>query len=344
MKVSEKTSSWPLVGNSNITEFLSKSIAQGDITGSYIFSGPESLGKKTLAFFFAKVLLCQKKKKNSSQPCGSCPSCLRFQAETPGHSDLYAVRKEADKKNISIDQIREFIKMLSLSSFLDSYKIGLIEDADTLSVEAANALLKTLEEPRKNVVIILIAADAGSLPQTIVSRSQILRFAPVRTEDIYSYLVNEHKAPRSTAKHLSHLAAGKPALAVKLLEDKDFQDSRIKQAEIFLDFFQGDINDRFLAIEGVMGKKSQGQDSVKLARDMVSSWTRVLRDLLLMSHGQKDLVCNEILSEALEKTMAKCGSPDLLRIARSLRRAEELLSANVNPKTSLELVALGIRI
>jgi len=345
----EKKESWPLVGNENITEFLSKHIKNNTVYGSYIFCGPEDLGKKTLAYHFAEVLLCQRKKTSGSEACGACPSCRKFSNRGDddnglriAHSDLYVIDKEDDKKNISIVQVRELIKKLSLSSFLDSYKIGIIRNAETLSTEAANALLKTLEEPRNKVVVILITGEAEALPQTIISRSRILKFGLVKTDVIYEYLVDEYKASRSAAKNFSHLAAGRPALALKFFQDKTYYDEHIVQAETFLNFFRSDLNNRFLAIENIIGKKNKGQESVERARDILGAWRSIARDLLLIKFNQRDLINNEVMKKELESVNPGVKTLAIIRAANSIRRAEQYIRANMNPKLALEQVAVSI--
>jgi DNA polymerase-3 subunit delta' len=170
---------WPLVGNRHITDFLEKAINANKVNGSYIFYGPDDLGKSTFVRYFAKILLC--KKETGNLPCGICPSCISFKvineadrekedSEHIAHGDCHILEKAKDKKNISIEQVREFIRVLCMSSFFGSYKIGIIKQAETLSQEAANALLKTLEEPREKVIVVLLVKNLEFLPKTIVSQ------------------------------------------------------------------------------------------------------------------------------------------------------------------------------
>ena len=246
---------WPLVGNSHIIEYLEKIIINKQAKGVYIFDGPDNLGKATVARFFAQSLLCENRQGTAS-PCQQCNSCKSFKIKNNSpedetfeetgstHSDYHIIKKEKDKKNISIEQVREFIRTLCMSSFLNSYKIGIIKHAESLSQEAANALLKTLEEPRDKVIVILVVSNLEQLPDTIVSRSQVLRFYPVNREVIFDYLIEEYRASRSEAKNLSRLCLGRPALAVKFLENKDFYKVYKEKVDLFLNFFQQDINQK----------------------------------------------------------------------------------------------------
>ncbi|MCG2701359.1 hypothetical protein L6267_04280, partial [Candidatus Parcubacteria bacterium] len=129
MKGKKFTFNWPLAGNSHIIDFLSKSIENDNVSGSYIFCGPDDIGKFTIANYFTKSLVCrQLSAKAGSLPCGQCSPCV--QLEKGLHGDVHIIKKQEDKKNISIEQVREFIRILNMASFMDSYKIGIIKNAE----------------------------------------------------------------------------------------------------------------------------------------------------------------------------------------------------------------------
>jgi DNA polymerase-3 subunit delta' len=348
MKKSNFNFNWPLVGNQHITEFLERIIIKDEVSGTYIFNGPDNLGKTTAAIHFAKSLLCQNHEAGGTLPCLECPSCRRFVASadelTPDsqmeigetHGDYHVIKKAKDKKNIAIEQVREFIRTLSLSSFLNSYKIGIIKHAEYLSIEAANALLKTLEEPREKVVLVLITNDTELLPSTIVSRSKILNFRPVKADLIYDYLVKEKKASRSEAKNFSRLCLGRPALAVKFLENKSFCENYLAKARTFLDYRQTDLNQKFFTIEELLGKKASGQEAVKTAQRTIEIWQGIIRDLILLEFGRQEFIGFQVLAEEMINIKNKFSLNELFSFIKILRQAEENLLANVNPKLVLE--------
>lgn len=361
MEAEKNKSSWPLVGNGHIIDFLSRSVKNNNLAHAYIFCGPDNLGKTTTANFFAKTLLCESKKKLSFErgaPCGECSSCRKFfNPPTPLqkggeggyqggvvniHSDFYLIKKEKDKKNISIEQVREFIRKLGMSSFMNSYKIAVIKHAHTLSIEAANALLKTLEEPKQKVVIILITSDINALPPTIVSRSQVLKFNQVGSDIIYDYLIKEHSAARSAAKNFSRMCLGRPALAVKFLHNKEFYDNYLKNVNVFLNFLNQDINGRIKSVEELIGVKAAGQESAVLARRIVEVWLGLSRDLLLLKFNHGDLIQHEIALKELTAAKEKLKLENMLNLTVALRRADEYIRANVNPKLVLENIAISI--
>ncbi|MCX6800521.1 MAG: AAA family ATPase, partial [Candidatus Falkowbacteria bacterium] len=168
---------WPLIGNDHIFKFLDKQIREKNPAQVYIFSGISNVGKTKTATHFAKSLLCLQEPQEV--PCDQCLSCLNITRERNNHSDLYYLKREDDKKNISIEQVRDFIHKISLSSFQNGFKIGIIKNAHYLNINGHNALLKTLEEPNKKVVIILTTSNIDQIPNTVLSRSQVLRFRPV---------------------------------------------------------------------------------------------------------------------------------------------------------------------
>lgn len=338
MKSSDLKLAWPLIGNNQVVEFLTKILAKDNPAGSYIFAGLADLGKTTVANFFAQSLVCLSPQGVS--PCGRCPACL--QAEKGLHGDITIIKKDQDKKNISIEQIREFIRTLSLTSFLNTFKIGIIKEAESLTIEAFNALLKTLEEPKLKVVIILITTDLKALPTTIISRSQILRFYPVKTDLIYDYLIKKYQASRSAAKNFSHLSLGRPALAVKFFQEKEFYQNYQSQASIFLTLDKLDLNQCLTAIEDFLGRQSQGQEQVSQASALLDIWQGLVRDLILISLNLADLIQHQPFENELKKINANFKLISLIKLAKNLKQAKSYISANLNPKLVLENLVINI--
>lgn len=337
MKTSGSKINWPLIGNEHIFEFLIKSLEKKKIAGSYIFSGPADLGKAKAAQFFAQSLVCQAAGK--AKPCGQCEACQ--EAEKGLHSDIYLIEKPVDKKNISIEQVRDFIRSLGMSSFLNSYKIGIVKGAESLSLGAVNALLKTLEEPKIKVVIILTAADLDSLPKTIVSRSQILRFHQVPGGVIYDDLIKSRGASRSQAKNFSRLSAGRPALALKFFHDFDFFENYNKQARAFFEFLSPNINQRLAAIADSLGRAPSGQESAAAAFRLITVWQNLARDFMLLQLGLDDLIQHEAQADDLRMLKNKFSLKALLNLQAVLRQSKDYIGANVNPRLALESAAVS---
>ncbi len=326
MASDEKKNNWSELGNREVIEFLETTLANGKIASSYIFQGPKDVGKFSVAKSFASLLIFN----------DNLSSEKSLEIEAGG--DLQILAREEEKQDISVGQVRELIKTLSLSSFKNRYKVGIIREADRLNLRASNALLKTLEEPADNVVIILLTTKADNLLKTISSRSQIVTFYPVSSEDIYDYLLHTHKASRDKAKELSRLSLGRPALAVKMLKDKEYYNSIIEQAKLFLSFLKLDINERIISFDKYFGKKNQGQTAKHKALALLDLWSLVLRDCLFFNHNQLDLISFELLKDdivSIEDSRA-------LNIFAGIEKAKKYLEANVSANAVLTEFLINI--
>jgi len=176
-----------MVRQEYILNYFKKSIEKNKISHAYLFQGPKGSGKEQILFWFIKLLQCQNKR--SIKNC-SCLSCKDIDANR--HPDIKIVQPLEGKREIGIDQIRELKNFLSLSWVRGPFKIAIINPAEALSLEAANALLKTLEEPSKDSIIFLISNTPSLLPQTIISRCQIINFPPTPLDEISDTLVKNY--------------------------------------------------------------------------------------------------------------------------------------------------------
>lgn len=323
-----ETQSWPKIGNEKAVEFLSRVVSGGQVAQTYIFIGPDDLGKSTIALAFAKNLMA---------------SALAGREGT--NSDLHILKREDGKKSISIDQVRELIKDLSLGSFLDSYKIGLIKEADALTPEAQNALLKTLEEPRDKVVIILLAESEESLLPTIISRAQKLYFQAVPAETIYDYLITEYGAQRSLAKDLANISLGRPLKAVRFFENEDLYAAYLEKARICLPFLNSTVNARLKALDKLFNDRTYSAAAVAGADEIIGILESLWRDLLLLNLNQPEKIQHSALRPELDKTLAELNnfSPTyLLERFKLTAQAREYLAASVNPRVVLEQLAINL--
>lgn len=319
---------WPQLGNDQVIEFLERSLKNQRIAQTYIFAGADDLGKSTVALAFAQNL----------------------QGRQEGfNTDLHILAPEAGQKSITIDATRQFIKLLDLSSFSNSYKIGIIREADSLSDEAKSALLKTLEEPKEKVIIILLVKEEHSLPATILSRAQILYFYPVSAAVIYDYLIANHSASRSLAKDLSNLVLGRPLLALRFLENPEEYRAHLEKAEVWLSVLSADLNLRLAALEQLFKDKTWSKQAAESALQIIAIGEGLSRDLLLLELGQPQRVQYSALAANLEQTLEKINRqnggeslPVILRHLKLLAQAREYLAANVNPRLTLEQVIINL--
>jgi DNA polymerase III subunit delta' len=175
---------------------------------SLLLSAP-GLGAEHLANWTAALALCES---SQERPCGACPSCSLLRSDT--HPDFHVVKIEDDAQQIKVDQVRELIAVLSLKSYRGGYKVGIIEGAEALNTNGANAFLKTLEEPSADTLLIMIARPTHRLPATIASRCLILRLRPPEQRVAVGWL-KTHGAAQGWDAALA-LAGGAPLLALDL--------------------------------------------------------------------------------------------------------------------------------
>lgn len=317
---------WPEIGNEKALEFLSRSLDSGKIAQTYVFVGPDDLGKSTIALAFARNLQGAKEGFNS---------------------DLHIISAEEGKKSISIENVRELIKMLNLSSFSNSYKIGLIKEADKLTPEASSALLKTLEEPKEKVIIILLVTDEENLPKTILSRAQVLYFYPVPAATIYDYLIKNYGANRTLAKDLADLSLGRPLKALRFLENPEAYANYLEKAKTILSLFLLNQTERLKALDKIFTDKTYSRAATESAFNILLTFEGLLRDLLLLSFDAGDRLQHSVLKEELNKAalvLMPAGSDGtvILEKIKLVAQAKEYLAGNVNPRLVLEQLVINL--
>ena len=222
---------WNIIGHNSITDLLESAIKNDKLSHAYLFYGPKSIGKKTLVKKFIENLMCYDDDKNKKEiPCEKCNACSQIQKNL--HSDITWLKKEKDKKDITVEQIRQLEEKLSVSSFFKSYKIAIIENAEQMNLASANALLKTLEEPTKKTIIILITSQISKIPKTILSRTQKIKLLSVPNKIIYDHLISQ-KIDHSHSLELANLSFGRPGRALIFSYAPELWQSYLNQVDLF---------------------------------------------------------------------------------------------------------------
>jgi DNA polymerase-3 subunit delta' len=214
-----------ILGHDSVVELLLRAERRGRLANAYLWVGPSGIGKRSLALKWAQALLCSQRGPHG-EPCGRCPSCHQVLAGT--HPDLDVVAKPADKSFIPVElfigdpehRMQEGLcHRVGLKPFFGGRKIALIDDADFLNEEGANCLLKTLEEPPPGSLLILLGTSADRQLHTIRSRSQIVRFRALATEDVARLLVEQgHVADGAEAARLAAQSGGSLEQALLLAD------------------------------------------------------------------------------------------------------------------------------
>jgi DNA polymerase-3 subunit delta' len=275
---------WQVIGQDRAVALLKRSLETGSLAHAYLFVGPAHVGKMTLALELAKALNCEA----GEPPCGKCPACLKI-AEGK-HADVQIVGlKQSDDSpesrlriEIGIDRIRQMQHAASLPPFEGKNKVFIIDGAELLSIEAANCLLKTLEEPANRVVFILLAASEQLLPATVVSRCQRVELHPLTMTETVKLLVDVWAVDEKKAKLLARLSRGCLGWAVSAALDGQLLKEREERLQELFDIINSDIDERF--VYAAQFATQFGRDRAAM-QEKLGLWLDWWRDLLLLKIG-----------------------------------------------------------
>lgn len=327
-----------IVGQPTAVKILKSALPPGKPASGYLFVGPEGVGKRTAAYAWARALLCEKDGKDA---CGECVSCKKVDAGN--HPDLIYKkperREKKKKEEIDIDNIREISRELGFKPYESDRKILILDRAEKMNIAASNAFLKTLEEPPGQAVIIILTVSPRSLPPTIISRCQKVRFTPVPFEQAAAYLEERLKISHREAEELAVLSRG--ALG-RAMEDGLEEDREIRSiaADIILRAGEVDLGEAY-KLAAYFDKTPENKEK---ADRMLEIAVTLLRDLLAMKiQGKYDKLINVDLAPGIEGAARKLSSRKLLR---AYGKTQELVSArrwNVNPFLIVSLLALELK-
>ncbi len=318
-------------GYREIKAMLRNTVQKGKGFHAYIFHGEAGCGKGTMAELFAMALLCEK---GSGEPCMECPSCKK--ALSGNHPDIIKIRHEKPE-SIGVDEIRkQLVDDIYIKPFESKYKIYLVPDASMMTVQAQNAILKTLEEPPEYAVIILLADNMEALLPTIVSRCSSVGFQPLSDRMVKEYLLNEMQLSEYYANIYAALAMGKIGSAKKLAKSEEFGE-KLQSAIQFLKHSKGLENTERIDLTR---KLSVNKKDIYDHLDIYTIW---FRDVLYFKATKETeaIIFKEERSD-ITKRAAVSSYEGLQKILDAIDTARVRLRANVNPELVLELLFLTI--
>ncbi|MFC1978827.1 ATP-binding protein [Chloroflexota bacterium] len=324
---------WNLFGQPKAVDLLKSSVEQKRLSHAYLFTGPAHIGKGTLASSLAQAVNCAEE----DSPCGVCVSCGRIASGT--NSDVQIISLAPGAKEISIDQIREVQHTASIKPYESKWRVFIIDGADRLSIEASNSLLKTLEEPPNNVLLILTAVHRGQIMSTILSRCQILELHPVATKTIENGLVNQWGVDPEKAKHFSRFCNGAIGWALMAYGDESVVEGRAEIIDRIIELGSAFISDRFAYAAHQASFFGQDKEAVF---ETLSLWIGWWRDLLLVKQGCKELVANIDRIDMLEQLSDEYDVAQVAEFIKSLDLVVVNLHRNANPRLALEVLMLDI--
>jgi|SRR5688572_16349234 len=323
-------SNWNLVGHEWAVGMLKKHVVNGP-RHAYLFAGPPGLGRRTLALRFAQALNCPTPV-DAGIPCGQCRDCKQIQAMQ--YADLTIVQAESEGGIIKVDQIRDARRMLTLKPYMAKYRVALFLRFHEANDNAANALLKTLEEAPSYAVLILTADTPEQLLPTIVSRCEVLRLRPLSNEAVQREL-ETRGLETDRAKLIAHISSGRFGYALQLVEDTTLLEKREEQ-----------LNDLQRLVAASRVEKFAYAD--KLARDKdlmrhtILIWLSYWRDVMLRAAQAETPLTNLDRNMEIESLAGRMNISSARNAVAQLEDALEKMERNVNTRLLAEVVLLDL--
>jgi DNA polymerase-3 subunit delta' len=311
-------------------DLLKRALASGRVAHAYLLTGPPQIGKRSLALNFAQALNCLSDN-NEEMPCGQCLACSKI--AHGNHPDVQII--EGEGGTLKIDQMRTLRHEAVLSPLEGRWKVYIIRQMEQATAEAANCLLKTLEEPPSNVILMLTASEAEALLPTIVSRCQVLNLRPLATETVQASLQERWEVDAERAQLLARLSGGRLGWAVTASQD----DAILARREKHLD--------EMMALMG-QGRVERLEYAQQLSRnpeavpELLHLWLSWWRDLLLAASGSSVGITNVDSEDTLRIQAQRYSLGQVRNFVEALRAAAWRLERNANTRLTLEVLMLSL--
>lgn len=321
-----------VIGQPKAKQLLRCAISSAKMSHAYLFRGPAGVGKKTMAHAFAATINCEAAVNHEA--CGGCRSCRKFQSGN--HPDFQLIAPEG--ASIKIQQIRELKKHLAFPPYEARFRVVLLADAHTMRRETANSLLKTLEEPPANTVLILTADEANAVLPTITSRCQVIPFFALPRAAVSAALAAENDLSDEQAGTLAAIAEGSLGRA-RLLADRDLLAIRRRIITTLLRL-PPDGPDTVETVFALAEEAAALKENLDELLDLLRAW---LRDLLLLAHGVAAAnMLNQDLAATWEIARQRWHSAALFVKLQRIAEAKKQLNRNCNRTLVCEVLFFGL--
>ena len=321
-----------VVGHKDILKYISSAVENNRVSHAYILNGERGSGKKMLANLFAMTLLCET---GDNEPCGKCHSCK--QAESGYHPDIIRVTHEKPN-SISVDDIRTQVNnTVDIKPYQGPYKVYIIPQADMMTPQAQNAILKTIEEPPSYAVFLLLTENAETLLPTINSRCVMLKLRNIKDTLIKKYLMENLEIPDYKADMCTAFAQGNMGRAIMLANSDHFNEIREEAVQLLKHISEMELNEIVAAVKNISVYKLEITDYL----DIIMIW---YRDVLLYKATKEiDKVVFKDQLQSIKEQARKSSYEGIELILESLEKAKARLKANVNFDLVMELLFLTIK-
>lgn len=323
------TSNWNMLGHEWAVEMLRQHAVRGEVRHAYLFCGPPGLGRRTLALRLAQALNCTNPI-SAGEPCGQCRDCKQIEAMQ--HPDMNVIQADSEGGTLKVDQVREVQHSLSLKPYQAKYRVALFLRFQEANDNAANALLKTLEEAPAHAILLLTADNPEQLLPTIVSRCEILRLRALPVKTIEADLL-AHGLDEERARLLSHISGGRPGYARKLVDDITLLEKREERLDDLQTLLHAPRVEKFSYAD----KLSKDKDAM---RQVILIWLSYWRDVMLRAAQADSVLTNIDRNMEIEFLAGRLDLNISRRVVSELESALEKMDKNVNSRLLAEVLLL----
>jgi len=360
---------WQTIGHDKAVGTLARSMESGRMAHAWLLAGPAHVGKMTLALDLARMVNCIAEE-DSNRPCGECRQCQRITNSL--HADVRVISQGGSaggltrRTAISVEQIRESQREAVLKPYEGRYRVFIIEDAENFTQEAANGLLKMLEEPPEDVIFVLLASEVrensedesagyitysaehendriaalleavpqvGGILPTILSRCQTLELRPLPASTVQRELERRFNLPSDEATEIARLSKGRLGWALQAASEPQLLARRGEQLDEIEAVLARGLDDKFAYAERQAASFGRRRESVY---DELQLWLDWWRDVLVIREGNDNLALNLSRLNALKSAASSSTSTQVISAIRAIQETISMLESNVNPRLCIE--------
>ena len=356
---------WRTIGHDKAIDTLSRGMRSGRMAHAWLLAGPAHVGKMTLALDLARLVNCIAEGADD-KPCGQCHQCRRIMDSL--HADVRVISQDSATRRtaISVEQIREIQREAVLKPYEGRYRVFIVEDAENFTQEAANALLKMLEEPPEDVIFALLASEVrentvdesagyiayapeherdriaalldavpevGGILPTILSRCQTLELRPLAIDTVQGELGRRFDMPPDDLTEIARLSGGRLGWALNAASEPQTLERRNERLDEIQATLSGGLDDKFAYAEKQASAFSRRRSAVY---DELQLWLGWWRDVLVIREGNENLVVNLSRQDALQAAAAGCTSAQIVAAIRAVQETVAMLESNVNARLCIE--------
>ena len=331
---------WRTIGQEKLVNTLTRGLAEGRQASSYLLVGPPHVGKTTLATDIARFINCT----GDEKPCGQCLLCERIGRGL--NTDVRVVTKDDDvpkgrreRNAILIGQIKELLLDASIQPSEGKSRVFIIQAAELMNIHAANALLKTLEEPPERTAWILLATASDRLPPTIVSRCQKLELRPANRQTVINLLMDEHGAEKERAEEIAHLCGGRIGWAIQAISDASVLEEINGKLDSIEEVLKAPVDVRFdyaLKLSQDLSRDREG------ARQELELWIEFWRDTMLVRQGLNEHIKHQGRHSVMKAHADKLSLQQIARVMASIKQTMRYLEQNANAQLAIENMMLSL--